>query len=127
MNESQLAGGPSRWKAFDSDAIVADLDALCAEIVISRHPRRASPLPLDRDLYKWRHRFESFFCTLEEFRRIAMRRLQDGSQLHRHDPSRRCGYQATDESPHASERGTPARQAMPGSRRSQLSDGGRES
>ena len=60
-------------KAFDSDAIVADLDARGAKVVISQHPRRAKPLPLDRDLYKWRHLIENFFCKLKEFKRIAMR------------------------------------------------------
>ena len=60
-------------KAFDSDAIVADLDARGAKIVISQHPRRSKPLPLDRDLYKWRHLIENFFCKLKEFKRIAMR------------------------------------------------------
>lgn len=60
-------------KAFDSDAIVADLNERRARIVISQHPRRARPLPLDRDLYKWRHLIENVFCKLKEFKRIAMR------------------------------------------------------
>jgi len=60
-------------KAFDSAVIVADLDARGAKIVISQHPRRARPIPLDRDIYKWRHLIENFFCKLKEFKRIAMR------------------------------------------------------
>ena len=60
-------------KAFDSDTIIADLDARGAKIVISQHPRRAKPLPLDRDLYKWRHLIENFFCKLKEFKRVALR------------------------------------------------------
>lgn len=60
-------------KAFDSDAVIADLDERGAKAVISQHPRRARPLPLDRDLYKWRHLIENFFCKLKEFKRIAMR------------------------------------------------------
>ena len=60
-------------KAFDSDTIMADLNARGAKIVISQHPRRARPLPLDRELYKWRHLIENFFCKLKEFKRIAMR------------------------------------------------------
>ena len=60
-------------KAFDSNAIIADLDARGAKIVISQHPRRAKPLPLDRAIYKWRHLIENFFCKLKEFKRIAMR------------------------------------------------------
>jgi transposase len=60
-------------KAFDSAVIVADLDARGAKIVISQHPRRAKSIPLDRDIYKWRHLIENFFCKLKEFKRIAMR------------------------------------------------------
>jgi transposase len=60
-------------KAFDSDAIIADLNERGAKVVISQHPRRARPLLLDRELYKWRHLIENFFCKLKEFKRIAMR------------------------------------------------------
>jgi transposase len=66
-------GGLIADKAFDSDAIMADLNARGAKIVISQHPRRARPRPLDRELYKWRHLIENFFCKLKEFKRIAMR------------------------------------------------------
>ena len=60
-------------KAFDSNAIVADLNARGAKIVISQHPRRAKPIPMDAEMYKWRHLIENFFCKLKEFKRIAMR------------------------------------------------------
>ena len=60
-------------KAFDSNAIVADLNERGAKIVISQHPRRAKPIPLDAEMYKWRHLIENFFCKLKEFKRIAMR------------------------------------------------------
>jgi len=60
-------------KAFDSNALIADLDARGAKVVISQHPRRASPLPIDLNIYKWRHLIENFFCKLKEFKRIAMR------------------------------------------------------
>jgi len=60
-------------KAFDSNAIVADLNERGARIVISQHPRRAKPLPLDEEMYKWRHLIENFFCKLKEFKRIALR------------------------------------------------------
>ena len=66
-------GGLIADKAFDSDTIIADLNARGTKIVISQHPRRARPLPLDRELYKWRHLIENFFCKLKEFKRIAMR------------------------------------------------------
>ena len=60
-------------KAFDSNAIVADLDERGAKVVISQHQRRTKPLPLDTEMYKWRHLIENFFCKLKEFKRIAMR------------------------------------------------------
>ena len=66
-------GGLIADKAFDSDAIIADLNARGAKVVISQHPRRAKSVPLDRDIYKWRHLIENFFCKLKEFKRIAMR------------------------------------------------------
>ena len=66
-------GGLIADKAFDSNSIIADLNERGAKIVISQHPRRAVPLPLDAELYKWRHLIENFFCKLKEFKRIAMR------------------------------------------------------
>jgi transposase len=60
-------------KAFDSNAIVTDLDERGAKIVISQHSRRTKPTPLDAEMYKWRHLIENFFCKLKEFKRIAMR------------------------------------------------------
>ena len=60
-------------KAFDSDAVIADLDARGAKAVISQHPRRSHPLAIDLEMYKWRHLIENFFCKLKEFKRIAMR------------------------------------------------------
>src|SRR6187401_726318 len=60
-------------KAFDSNAIIADLDARGAKVVISQHPRRARPLTIDEEMYKWRHLIENFFGRLKEFKRIAMR------------------------------------------------------
>jgi transposase len=60
-------------KAFDSNAIVADLNARGAKIVISAHPRRAQKRPFDAEIYKWRHLIENFFCKLKEFKRIALR------------------------------------------------------
>ena len=60
-------------KAFDSNSIIAELNERGAKIVISQHPRRAAPLQIDPDIYKWRHLIENFFCKLKEFKRIAMR------------------------------------------------------
>jgi len=60
-------------KAFDTDAIIADLNERGAKVVISQHPRRSTPLDIDLDVYKWRHLIENFICKLMEFKRIAMR------------------------------------------------------
>ena len=60
-------------KAFDSNAIVADLDERGAKVVISQHSRRTMPREIDAEIYKWRHLIENFFCKLKEFKRIAMR------------------------------------------------------
>jgi transposase len=60
-------------KAFDSNTIIADLDERDAKAVISQHPRRTSPRPIDHEMYKWRHLIENFFGKLKEFKRIAMR------------------------------------------------------
>jgi len=60
-------------KAFDANAIIENLDARGAKVVISQHPRRASPRPIDQEMYKWRHLIENFFGKLKEFKRIAMR------------------------------------------------------
>jgi transposase len=59
--------------AFDSNAIIADLNERGAKVVIAQHPRRTRKLPLDAEMYKWRHLIENFFCKLKEFKRIAMR------------------------------------------------------
>ncbi len=60
-------------KAFDSNSIIADLHERGAKIVISQHPRRAQPLLIDAEIYKWRHLIENFFGKLKEFKKIAMR------------------------------------------------------
>ena len=60
-------------KAFDSNAIIADLERRGAKVVISQHPRRAKPRQIDVEIYKWRHLIENFFCKLKEFKRVAMR------------------------------------------------------
>jgi transposase len=66
-------GGLIADEAFDSDAIIAELDERGAEVVISQHSRRAKPLDIDADLYKRRNLIENFFCELKELERVAMR------------------------------------------------------
>lgn len=55
------------------DTIIADLNERGVKVVISQHPRRAGRLPLDGEVYKWRHLIDNFFCKFEEFKRFAMR------------------------------------------------------
>ena len=47
-------------RAFDSNAIIAELDRRDAKTVISQHPRRAQPIEIDTEMYKWRHLIENF-------------------------------------------------------------------
>jgi transposase len=60
-------------KAFDSDDFAAELADRGAKNVISQMPQRKAPLEIDREIYKWRHLIENFFCKLKEFKRVAMR------------------------------------------------------
>ncbi|MCJ2188298.1 transposase [Novosphingobium sp. 2638] len=60
-------------KAYDSNWIVEDLNRRGAKVVISQRPARALKLPVDAEVYKWRHLIENFFCKLKEFKRVAMR------------------------------------------------------
>jgi hypothetical protein len=60
-------------RARPSGPLRPELHERGAKIVISRYPRRALPLRLDTELYKWRHLIENFFCKLKEFKRIAIR------------------------------------------------------
>lgn len=66
-------GGLIADKAFDANWIIAELNRRGAKIVISQMPQRKQPLDLDREVYKWRHLIENFFCKLKEFKRVAMR------------------------------------------------------
>jgi transposase len=66
-------GGLIADTAFDSNALLAELDERGAKIVIAQHARRATPHDIDADLYTWRHLIENFFCKLKAFKRIALR------------------------------------------------------
>jgi len=65
------AGRSRTDKAFDSNAIIADLNERGAKIVISQHPRRAVTLPLDEEMY------------MASFDRELLLQTQ-GVQTHRH-------------------------------------------
>lgn len=49
-----------------------------ATVVVCQHPRRPKPLPLNREMYKWRYLIENFFYELNEFKRVAMRADKTG-------------------------------------------------
>ena len=66
-------GGLIADKAFDANWIIAELKQRDAKVVVSQKPQRKQPLDIDREVYKWRHLIENFFCKLKEFKRIAMR------------------------------------------------------
>jgi transposase len=60
-------------KAFDSNWIIDELSKRGAGIVVSQRPQRSHPIAIDKEIYKWRHLVENFFCKIKEFKRIAMR------------------------------------------------------
>jgi transposase len=60
-------------KAFDTDALRADLNKRGAIAVIPPKSNRKASIPCDMEMYKWRHLVENFFCKLKDFRRIATR------------------------------------------------------
>lgn len=60
-------------KAFDSNALRADLEERGAIAVIPPKANRATSIPCDFEMYKWRHLVENFFCKIKQFRRIATR------------------------------------------------------
>ena len=60
-------------KAFDSNALVAELGGRGAKVVISQHPGRAQKLKIVLSIYQWRHLIENFFAKIKEFKAIALR------------------------------------------------------
>jgi transposase len=60
-------------KAFDNNAIRAELEARDALAVIPSQARRKPQIPHDEEMYKWRHLIENYFQKLKEFRHIATR------------------------------------------------------
>jgi len=60
-------------KAFDGDALRAELDDRGAVAVIPPKANRVTTIPCDFERYQWRHLVENFFCKIKQFRRIATR------------------------------------------------------
>jgi hypothetical protein len=76
-------------KAFDSNPIIAELDARGAKVVISEHPRRAQPLAIDKEMYKWRHLIDKLLRQTQGIQAHRNARRQDRPELHLHDLSGR--------------------------------------
>lgn len=49
--------------------------------MISQHPKRTAPREIDREVYKWRHRLETYFGKLKEYKGIAMRACKTDSSF----------------------------------------------
>jgi transposase len=60
-------------KAFDNNAIRAELNERGALAVIPSKADRKPLTPHDAEMYKWRHLIENYFQQLKEFRHIATR------------------------------------------------------
>jgi transposase len=60
-------------KAFDNNAVRAELNERGALAVIPSKEDRRTSIPYDVEMYKWRHLIENCFQRLKEFRRVATR------------------------------------------------------
>lgn len=60
-------------KAFDADHLRDALEERNADAVIPAKRNRRSPIPHDRDVYKWRHLIENYFSKIKEFRGVNTR------------------------------------------------------
>jgi transposase len=60
-------------KAYDSDAILAQLVEMGVISVIPPRANRLNPQEFDSEHYKNRNLIERFFCRIKQFRRVATR------------------------------------------------------
>ena len=60
-------------KAYDTNAIVASVEALGAQVVIPSKKNRKIARLIVRNLYRDRNKVERFFSRLKQFRRLATR------------------------------------------------------
>ena len=60
-------------KAFDADWLVKDLTERGSKVVIPPRSNRKVAREYDKEMYKWRHPVENFFCKLREFKKVTMR------------------------------------------------------
>ena len=74
--QAQSAGPPVRLtadRAYDADAIRAQLATDAVVSVIPARCNRLEPLPHSPELYTLRHKVENWFRKLQDFRRLATR------------------------------------------------------
>ena len=67
------AGNVLADKAYDTNAVVAAVEALGAQVVIPSKKNRKITRLIDRNLYRDRNKVERFFSRLKQFRRLATR------------------------------------------------------
>ena len=60
-------------KAFDNNALRAQLNDRGALAIIPSKADRKMPIPHDTEMYKWRHLVENAIQRLKEWRRLATR------------------------------------------------------
>ena len=60
-------------KAYDTDAVLAQVATLGAQAVIPSKKNRLVQRGIDRNLYRDRNKVERFFSRLKQFRRLATR------------------------------------------------------
>ncbi|WP_438830498.1 transposase [Hymenobacter lapidarius] len=60
-------------KGHDTDAVVAGVKALGAQVVIPSKKNRRVERCIDQNLYRDRNKVERFFSRLKQFRRLATR------------------------------------------------------
>lgn len=60
-------------KGYDADAIRVELAAAGVAAVIPAKSNRRTPIPHDREKYRWRNLVERLFSKLKNWRRIATR------------------------------------------------------
>jgi len=70
---AQGAGSVLADKGYDTNAVVARVVALGAQVVIPSKKNRLVQRGIDRNLYRDRNKVERFFSRLKQFRRLATR------------------------------------------------------
>lgn len=73
LASAEGAGNVLADKAYDADAVLAQVADLGAQVVIPSKKNRRVQRVIDRNLYRDRNKVERFFSRLKQFRRLATR------------------------------------------------------